>query len=61
MIISQSLDWLFCAVKVPDTKGVCKKYDISEILLGRRSLGEGVSDSLFFGDCREYIYHANLL
>ena len=49
MIISQSLDWLFF-VPYPLCQGdLQKKYDISEILLGRSSLGEGVSDSLFLG------------
>ena len=49
LIISQSLDWLFCVVKVLTTKGFAKERKFSKTLLELRSLGEGVSNSLFDG------------
>ena len=38
----------FCAVKVLTTKGFAKELKFSKTLPGLRSLGEGVSFSLFF-------------
>ena len=38
----------FCAVKVLTTKRFAKERKFSKTLLGLRSLGEGVSFSLFF-------------
>ena len=55
MIISQSPDWLFCAVKVLTTKGFAKERKFSKTLLGLRSLGEGVSDSPFFSETERHV------
>ena len=55
MNFSQSTDWLFCAVKVLATKGFAKERKFSKTLLGLRSLGEGVSVSLFFSKTEKHV------
>lgn len=49
MIISQSLDWLFLCRKSPCVRGIYEFSQFSKYLPGLRSLGEGVSNSLFDG------------
>ncbi len=49
MNFSQSTDWLFLCRKSPCVRGIYEFVQFSKTLLGLRSLGEGVSDSLFDG------------
>ena len=49
MNFSQSLDWLFLCRKSPCVRGIYDFAQFSKYLPGLRSLGEGVSNSLFDG------------
>ena len=66
MNFSQSTDWLFLCRKSPCVRGIYEFAQFSKYLPGLRSLGEGVSDSLFSGGQEgnyllRYIFYKTLM